>query len=92
MCFSRDVAGKGRHPSLCLAEARVHPVCWSRVVGGQNAHLGHGGHASVSTLRWEMGSGVSNGRRVASGFQMLVLAAVLQKARKAICRLSAVMR
>lgn len=46
--------------------------------GGQNAHLGHGGHAIVSALRWEMGSRVSNGRRMASGFQTLVLAAVLQ--------------
>lgn len=50
--------------------------------GGQNAHLGHRGHTGVSALRREMGSGVSDGRGVASGFQMLVLAAVLQKGQK----------
>lgn len=68
-------------------------------MGAQNAHLGHGGHASVSTLRWEVGSRLSNGRRVASGFQMLVLAAVLQdhcwkrgEASKATRRLLAVVR
>lgn len=68
-------------------------------MGAQNAHLGHEGHASVSTLRWEMGSRVSNGRRMASGFQTLVLAAVLQvhcwkqgEASKATRRLLAVVR
>lgn len=80
-CFSRDVAGCKGGTRVCVWLRPECTVAWSRVVGVRMPTWATEA-TPVSALRWEMGSGVSNGRRVASGFQMLVLAAVLQKGQK----------